>query len=95
MLGDGRGAADRQQAERLFRDQRRTRSADLPEPVRKRLDHEFQQLFASIMAQVAQETQRRRPNRRRLQELMGPLEMICNFTSLGGPQYFDRLNARA
>lgn len=95
VLGDGRGMADRQEAEQLFRDQYRTRPADLPEPVRKRLDYEFQQLFASVMAQVAEETRHRRPNRRRLQELMGPLEMICNLTSRGDPQYFERLDARA
>jgi hypothetical protein len=95
VLGDARGAADRQQAEQLFRDQYRTRPADLPEPVRKRLDNEVQQLFASVMAQVAQEARRRRPNRQRLQELMGPLQMICNLTSRGDRQYLDRLNARA
>lgn len=95
LLSDGRGTADRQAAEQLFRDQYRTRPADIPEPVRERLDGEFQRIFAAAMAQVAEETRHRRPNRRRLEELMGPLQMLCNMTTRGDPQYFDRLDARA
>lgn len=95
VLGDRRGAADRQVAEQLFRKQYSTRPADLPEPVRQRLDDEFRNLFASVMARVTEETSRRRPKRQRLEELMGQLETICNFTNRGDPQYLDRLDARA
>jgi hypothetical protein len=94
-LGDGRGGADREAAVLLFRDQYRVRPLDLPKPLRQQLDAEFQRLFESVMAQVTQETRRRRANRRRLQELLGPLEMICNFTAYGDSQYLDRVDARA
>jgi hypothetical protein len=94
-LGDGRGRADRQAAEQLFRDQYRRRPLDLPEALRQRLDAEFRRLFASVMAEVTAETSRRRPKRQRLQEPLASLEMICNFTAYGDPQYIDRLEARA
>jgi hypothetical protein len=94
-LDNGRGKADRRAAEQIFRDQYRTRPPDLPKPIRQQLDTEFQQLFADVMAQVFKETRRRHPKRRRLQELVGPLEMICNSTARGDPQYLDRLDARA
>jgi hypothetical protein len=94
-LGDGPGDADRQAAEQLFRDQYRTRPADIPQPLRQQWDAQFQQHFAGIMAQVAEETRRRRPNRGALQQLLGALEAICNFTADGDPHYRDRLDARA
>jgi hypothetical protein len=95
VLGDGRGTADRQEAEQLFRKQYAARPADLPAPVRQRLDNEFRNLFARVIAQVTEETSRRRPKRQRLDALMEPLEMICHFTNRADPQYFDRLDARA
>jgi hypothetical protein len=95
VLGDGRGEADRQAAEQLFRSHYSLRPADLPESLRRRYDTEFRQLFASVMAQVDEQTRRRRPDRRKCQELLMELGKICNFTARSDPQYFDRLEARA
>ena len=94
-LGESRGAADREVAEQFFQNRYSLRPHDLPEPVRQRLEAEFRQRFDAVMTQVAEQTRRRRPNRKQLRELYSELSAICNFTARSNPQYFDRLDARA
>lgn len=94
-LGDRRGAADRQAAESCFRTTSRTRPSDIPKSLWQQYDKELQQVYDEAMGQIRQEGRRRRPRWQPLQGFVETLDIICNMTALGHPQYFERLDARA
>jgi hypothetical protein len=94
-LGDRRGAADRQAAEGCFRTTSRTRPSDIPQSLWQQYDMELQKIYDDAMGVIRQEGQRRRPRWRSLQGYVETLEIVCNLTSRGHPQYFERLDARA
>ena len=94
-LGDRRGVADRQVAEKCFHTTSRTRPHDVPESLRQQYDKELQQLYDEVMGVLNQQARRRRPRWQPLQEFVETLCIICNLTSRGHPQYFERLDARA